>query len=102
MAKDFRSRSVELAQAYGSLKSFLTGPCKHNQLHMAMETECVLVVNRVLRELYKDADKHYRKREEKVKKKKTPGYMQTTATANNKKVAGDESKSPSAVKKPKK
>ena len=70
MAKDFRSRSVELAQAYGSLKSFLTGPCKHNQLHMAMETECVLVVNRVLRELYKDADKHYRKREEKVRKKK--------------------------------
>ena len=69
MAKDFRSRSVELKQAYGSLKSFLTGPCKHNQLHMAMETECVLVINRVLRELYKDADKHYRKREEKVKKK---------------------------------
>jgi hypothetical protein len=65
MAKDFRSRSVELTQAYGSLKSFLTGPCKPNQLHMAMETECVLVVNRVLRELYKDADKNYRKREEK-------------------------------------
>lgn len=38
----------------------------------------------------------------KVKKKKTPGYMQTTATANNKKVAGDESKSPSQAKKPKK
>jgi len=62
MAKDFRTKPLQLEQAYGSLKSFLTGPCKPNQLHLAMETECVLVTNRILRELYKEASKIFKQR----------------------------------------
>ncbi len=57
MAKDFNSHTRDLLQAYGTLKSFLTGPCRKNQSHMAMETESVLVTNRILRELFKDANK---------------------------------------------
>ena len=59
MAKDFEIHHDDLLQAYGSLKSFLTGPCKPNQLSMAMETECVLITNRILRELYKKAKSTY-------------------------------------------
>ena len=59
MAKDFKSNPKQLMQAYGTLKSFLTGPCKENQKHMAMETEFVLLTNRILRELFKEAKKIY-------------------------------------------
>ena len=59
MAKDIDAHSDDLLQAYGTLKSFLTGPCRKNQTHMAMETESVLVTNRILRELFKDATRCY-------------------------------------------
>ena len=59
MAKDLLMHSDTLFQAYGTLKSFLTGPCKRNQLAMAMETEMVLITNRILRELYKESKKLY-------------------------------------------
>ena len=59
MAKDLLIHSDTLFQAYGTLKSFLTGPCKRNQLAMAMETEMVLITNRILRELYKESKKLY-------------------------------------------
>ena len=59
MAKDFEIHHGSLLQSYGSLKSFLTGPCKPNQLSMAIETECVLITNRILRELYKKAKVTY-------------------------------------------
>ena len=36
MAKDFELHHDALLQSYGSLKSMLTGPCKPNQLSMAM------------------------------------------------------------------
>jgi hypothetical protein len=70
MAKDFTSKFEQLYHAYGALKSFMTGPCKQNQLHMAMETECVLVTNRILRELYKEATKIFKKECNKHSKKK--------------------------------
>ena len=81
MAKDFRSKPLQLFQAYGSLKSFLTGPCKENQLHMAMETECVLVTNRILRELYKEASKIYKSR--KAKKKEGSNGSSTNSKKKN-------------------
>ena len=59
MAKDFHCHHDDLLQAYSSLKSFLTGPCQPNQLSMAMETECVLITNRILRELFKQAKMTY-------------------------------------------
>ena len=59
MAKDFHCHHNDLLQAYSSLKSFLTGPCQTNQLSMAMETECILITNRILRELFKQAQITY-------------------------------------------